>query len=254
MISIALPSIYPEACARTLCNVRDATRSRYEVILVSPFEPPRGHRHVWWIKEEPRDATGCTAAHARAAEHFAGDYVLPWADDQIFVDGWDVATLRNYGRREEAFHRSFPGKPFVLGLHHCQPRHVGTEFGIYYPYFPFLRRAYVERLGWFDPAYRKGFADSDFAMRVWSAGGRCEWQEGSQIIVHPDDGRKAGSVFAQADMELFVQRWAPLYGKGWRTRHIRDFNIDVEPESFPMLVSDNTFFVNEPSFRAKVLP
>ena len=37
-ISITLPSLHPAALDRALRNVRDATRSRHEVIVVSPFD------------------------------------------------------------------------------------------------------------------------------------------------------------------------------------------------------------------------
>jgi hypothetical protein len=253
VISLTLPSLFPAACHRALNNLRDATRSRYEVILVSPFEPPLGHPEVWWIKEEPDQATGCNAGHARAWACLTGDFVLPWVDDHLLTDGWDVAVLRQYDRREALFHRVAPGAPFALGLRHCWPRHVGTEFGIYYPYFPFTRRSNLERVGWFDPAYRKGFADSDLALRIWSAGGRCEWTETSQLVVHHDDDRKAGVVFTDADMALFLSRWASRYGKGWDTSQIRGFNMDVVPEDFPALVDSNTFHRNDPSFRQSVL-
>lgn len=252
-ISITLPSIYEPACLRALQNVRDATRCNYEIILVSPFEPPHGFRHIYWIKEEPAQASGCNAGHARALGFMAGDFIMPWVDDHLLADGWDIDLLREYEKREALFHKGAPEKPFVLGLHHCWPRHVGTEFGIYYPYFPFFRRRYVEEIGWFDSAFKKGFADSDLALRVWRAGGRCEWSAREQIVAHPDDNRKAGVVFEPADMDLFLRRWAPVYGKGWRTGNLRDFNMDVESASFPALAGEQTFFRNDPSFRDAIL-
>jgi hypothetical protein len=253
LISITLPSLYPEACARALNNIRDATRSRYEIVMVSPFEPPRGHRHIWWIREDPAQSNGCNAGHAKALDFLTGDFVIPWVDDHFLQDGWDVSALRQYERRENEFHRQSAGRPFALGIRHCWPRHVGSEFGIYYAYFPLIRRKYLDVVGWFDPAYRKGFADSDFCFRIWDAGGRCEWSEGDQIVVHHDDDRKAGVVFEQADMDLFVRRWAPKYGRGWQTGKIRDFNCDVVPDSFPHLASNNTFYLNDPSFRVEIL-
>ena len=244
-ITFSLPSIYPPALLRALNNIQDTTRCDYDIVLVSPFEPPPGHRNITWIKEEPADARGCNAGHALAYRHMQGEFLLAWVDDHLLADGWDVAALRNYEARE----RATGAKPFVLGLRHAWPFHVGTEFGIYYPYFPLVRRQYMDQVGWYDPAYKKGFADSDLALRIWQAGGRCEWSRDIAIVVHHDDDRKAGVVFDPADMQLFLHRWAPVYGAGWRTAKLRDFNMDVVPEDFAQLVTDNTFFHNKPEFR-----
>lgn len=255
-ITITLPSLYPDALRRALYNVQDATRTPHEVLVVSPVPPPVTFPSTVWVRERPGMANGCNAGHARAyAAHATGDYIMPWVDDHLLADGWDVVTLRNYERREKAFHATAPGKPFCLGLRHTWPLHVGTEFGIYYPYFPFSRRKYIEQVGWFDPAYKKGFADSDLAFRFWQAGGRCEWSDHALIVVHHDDDRKAGVVFEQADMDLFVARWAPKYGAGWKTGKIRDFNMDIEPDNIPQLVdpSGRTVYQNEPAFRDRAL-
>jgi hypothetical protein len=254
-ISISLPSIYADCLGRTLRNVRDATRSRYEVILVSPTAPPEDcAEHVTWIEEKPGTGTGCNAGHAAALEHMRGDFFMPWVDDHYLLDGWDALALANYERREAAFHGSAPGKPFALGMRHIFPHHVGTQFGIYYPYFPLIRRKYVEQVGWYDPAYLKGFADGDLALRVWSAGGRCEWSDHGLVHVHlEDDNRKDGVMFAPSDMDLFVSRWAPRYGAGWDTGNLRGFNIDVEPNQFPGLCDGSTVYRNDPAFRATLV-
>ena len=233
--------------------VRRNARGDYEIILISPFEPPVGHKNIVWVYEDPATANGCNAGHAKAREHFTGDFVIPWVDDHLISDGWDLRVIKEYEAREKLFHKQSPGKPFCMGLRHTWPFHVGTQFGIYYPYFPFQRRQYLDVVGWFDPAYQKGFADGDLAMRIWQAGGRCEWTPNAMIVVHPDDCRKAGVVFAQADMDLFVQRWAPVYGQGWNTGHIRDFNMDIVPEDHPNLVGDRTVFHTDPSYRNKAL-
>lgn len=247
-ISISLPSIYGPALERTLKNIRDATRNSYEVILVSPIQPPIDEEHVVWIEEKEGTGTGCNAGHAAAYPRMTGDFLTPWVDDHFYVDGWDALAIQNYEDREKAFGKK--GKPFVLGLRHAFPHHVGTEFGIYYPYFPFIRRSYVKNAkGWFDAAYKKGFADSDLALRVWAAGGRCEWSDHALVTVHSDDSRKVGIMFEQSDMDLFVSRWAPKYGEGWSTSTIRDFNLDIEPYYFPELSVGNTVYHNEPGFR-----
>lgn len=251
MISITLPSLYPDSCARTLRNICDATRSPYEVILVSPFPPPDDLKeNVTWIEEPAGTGTGCNAGHAAGFATARGEYLMPWVDDHFFLDGWDTIAIPTWQARSKAY----DGKPFLLGLRHIFPHHVGTEFGIYYPYFPFAARAVFEMVGWFDPAYRAGFADSDLALRVWDAGGRCEWSDRALVHVHlEDDNRKGGVVFAGEDMTIFLSRWAEKYGQGWRTDHIRDFNIDIEPGAFPDLCVGNTVHYNTPMFRDVVL-
>lgn len=256
VISITLPTIYPAALPRTLDNIENATRCPYQVIVVSPFPVTRGVRGgtLCWIRDEAM--TGCNAAHQAAARAAMGEFVTGWVDDHLYVDGWDAIALRDHERREAAFH-ALPGKsgkPFLLGLRHVWPTHVGTEFGMYYPYFPFARRSTVERVGWLTDEYRTGFADSDLAMRVWDAGGRCEWTSEGVIVVHDDDGRKNGAIFKPADLELFVRRWSPRYGRGWDTSHLRGFNNDVTPERFAEFVDDTGLSINynDPRFKAVV--
>jgi hypothetical protein len=256
-ISISLPSIYEPCLVRTLKNLRDATRDELEVILVSPINPRvEGTEHfVKWIEEPVGTGTGCNAGHAAAFEHMTGEFCMPWVDDHLLADGWDVMALANYKERERAFHATVKGKgkPFVLGLHHAWPHHVGTQFGMFYSYFPLVRRTHLKKVGWFDPAFKKGFADGDLALRVWSAGGRCEWSERALLVVTHEDDRKDGVMFDLSDLDLFVNRWAPRYGKGWDVSHIRGFNLDIEPYFFPDLTEGNTITHNAPDFRDIVL-
>ncbi len=254
-VSISFPSIYSDLVGRTLRNIRDAIRVPYEVIFVSPEPPPSDcSENVTWIEEPHGTGTGCNAGHAAAWKYMTGDFVIPWVDDHLFCDGVMALAIPNYEKREAEFHRDHKDKPFVLGLRHIWPHHVGTQFGIYYAYFPIVRREYIERVGWYDPAYRRGFADGDLALRIWAAGGRCEWSDNGLIQVDMvADNRKAGVMFDQADMDLFVERWAPKYGEGWATGHIRDFNIDIEPYHHQALVEGNSIYQNRPGYRDEVL-
>src|ERR1039458_1786544 len=154
LISITLPSLYPEALERALTNIECATRAPYQVIVVSPFEVHRAVRggELVWIKETR--STGCNAAHMAAFAQATGEFVTGWVDDHFYSDGWDVMARRDFEEREAAFHAKSPGQVFELGLRHRNPTHCGTEFGIYYPYFPFMRTSDAKRVGWLTDEYR----------------------------------------------------------------------------------------------------
>lgn len=175
-----------------------------------------------------------------------GEYVMAWVDDHLVSDGFSALAIQDY----EAMAGD---KPFLLGLRHIEPRHVGTEFGIYYPYFPFARRADMEKIGWYDPQYKKGFADGDLAFRVWNAGGSCAWSNTGLVCVTLDDDRKEGVIYDESDYTLFVKRWGPRYGKDWDTKTLRGFNMDVVPENMPKEVKGNSIFRNDPGFRERAL-
>ncbi len=130
-----------------------------------------------------------------------------------------------------------------------------------------MRSATARKLGWLTDEYWTGFADSDLAMRVWDAGGRCEWTSQGLIIPHGDDQRKNMGdthianidVVDQAhcrpdDMKLFISKWAPKYGKGWDTSHLRGFNVDITPERFPQFMDETkrTVYHNHPDFKIVV--
>lgn len=247
MISITLPSIYPDAAARALCNIRDATRGAYQVILVSPFKCPAGlEQNVTWVHE--KEAKGCAAAHARAVESAKGEYIVAFADDHQFVAGWDEIALSEQGDDPQ----------LCLGLRDVDSGHVGTNFGIFYPYFPFTRTDFCREVGWIGADYRAGFGDSDLGMRVWSVGGRCEFSTAGLIRPTLSDKRKSGEdrpkpTYTSDDLKLFVSRWAPEYGYGWVTDRIEDFNVDLRPADNAVLCYGNTIYYNDPVFMTKIV-
>jgi hypothetical protein len=269
MISITLPSIHEDACHRTLDNIRSTTRGAFQIVVVSPFEVIVDDHHVTWVRElEPR---GCAYAHHVAARHAIGDFLVAFADDHEFVDGWDEVAVEEFKRRAVAFRsrviRAEHGDlsamsvgPFALGLRGAHSGHVGTNFGIYYPYFPMMCRADVHDVGWIDPDYRAGFGDSDLAMRVWSSGGRCEWSEAGLLRPMPSDKRKEASddrrpaaAYTDADLALFIRRWASRYAPGWPIVGIDSFNIDVRSEENMHLVDGNTICENSLAFMSRVV-
>jgi hypothetical protein len=47
-------------------------------------------------------------------------------------------------------------------------------------------------------------------------------------------------------MQKFTLRWGPIFGAGWPTAKLRDFNIDVDPDRF--LRARHTIESNWPGF------
>jgi glycosyltransferase involved in cell wall biosynthesis len=220
-LTITLPSINEHALKRALENIQDTTSGGYEVVVVSSTEPPAIGNIATHIKDTI--LAGANAGHAQALGAARGDFIFPWVDDHVFAHGWDETLF------EEFFEREKEHQFLVMGARNAP--HVGTVFGIYYPYFPLMRREYALRTGWFDPAYRCGFADADLGLRVWRDGGRCEWSSKIIIQPHQDDSKKGTEPHTtDADTHLFVSRWSSTFGVTWPVERVRDFNRDIVPE------------------------
>jgi hypothetical protein len=228
-ISITLPSLHPTALMATLDNIGATTKTHeLEVLVCSPFniqrEIPCGR--VVWVKD--RESSGNIAAHAAAAKEATGELITAFVDDHEYVDGWDVKAVTDFLAREAACGGY---KIFCLGLRQLwETPQVGTVFGIYYPYFPMMRRGDLNAIGgWFDDTkYKRGFGDADLGLRVWFAGGLCEWSE-EQIITTVS----GGPANHHEDEPRFLERWVPIHGTGWDTSHLRGWNIDVPLSEFP---------------------
>lgn len=238
-LSLTLPSLFPDALKAAVTNIYATTRSvDYEIVVVSPFEA-RGP-HITWVREEqPR---GNCHAHNVAFQHSTGDIIVALSDDALVLPGWDEQALAFLHEREG-------DAPYALGLH--QSNHfTGTAFGIYYPFFPMMRRRTIEAIGGYYPSeFRAHFADPDIGMRVWSAGGRCEFSPQPLIArVQRDEGplERHKSASLDGDMRLFLSRWQPVYGAGWAGDELRDFNIDLDFVLGLLLTRDHTIHFNNP--------
>jgi hypothetical protein len=247
-LSLTLPTLFPEPAMRAIEKVRATLHDMdYEIVVVSPFEIS-GPNIVWVKEETPR---GSGAAQAIAAEHATGDVIGPMVDDMEFLPGWAKEGIETLLRCER-------GRPYAVGIGQTNLI-VGTAFGIYYPFFPLVRRSTLDRVGgYFRPEFRHHFIDSDLALRIWSAGGACGFTENNYVVRKLRGGgdatmaeRLAGSRSAsvRSDMDIFVQRWGARYGQGWPMQDVYDIIIDVDPIFRHFVATENTIYLNTPLFK-----
>ena len=245
MISVTLPSLYPEVLGTCLDNLGWTARGRIEIIVVSPFNPEATARSddgiVVWVREtEPR---GIAAAHALAAQHATGDYLFAWADDHLMMDGWDEAAVAEHeeGRKHSPI--------FSLGLRHVAPHdNVETIFGMYYGCFPLMLRRDVEKVGgWLHEGFRAGFSDADLGLRVWEGAGRCEWS--TARVVRPTQNNvrtggwepKAHEDALREDLGLLCRRHEWI-ARDWPAHDASLVNVGVNPDRTRLVTDLNTIF------------
>lgn len=248
-LSVTLPSLFPELLQHSLPALYQAAPDgvELEILVVAPFKVQGPG--IKWIQES--EARGNCFAHHTAWRYATGDYVLTLSDDFMVAPGSLQSALEQVIAGED---RHFP---FSVGLHH-QAGIAGTVFGIYYPYFPLMSRRSVEAVGgYFSTDYAAHFGDVDLALRVWSGGGRCELclEAGITGLVRQGNIPEAihRSTARIRDLETFVRRWKPVYGSGWKTTDIRDFNLDIPSALFPAILKERTIYLNHPDFRALIL-
>ena len=101
MISITLPSNRPDALERTLDNIEQTTKGEVEVIVCSPFEfGMRSLKNGCVVHVFDEDESGCNSAHMRAASYATGDFITPWVDDHLYVEGWDEVVVIDFHIQE----------------------------------------------------------------------------------------------------------------------------------------------------------
>ncbi|MCQ8102486.1 hypothetical protein NP590_00095 [Methylomonas sp. SURF-2] len=232
-ISITLPSLYPDALARTLKNIRNTTSVDYEIIVVSPFKVDE--TDVIWIEEKERN--GSAFAHAVASSRATGNFITATSDDCEYLPGWDIQAIANFSARKPK-----DGSMFCLGLHFGL---IGTVYGIYYCNFPFMRLEDALSIGYFDGRFKKDFTDTDLSFKVWSKGGRCEYSKKKLINITKADIRKGGENCLDEDLDLFAKKWGAIYGQGFKASSMRCINIDFDPDHHPEFVQDYSVYNNE---------
>lgn len=231
MISITLPSLHREQLVSVVENITWTARTHPEVIIVSPFQPYQvpGSRIVW-VRED--EAKGVSAAHAAAFAAATGEFVIPWADDHYFTDGWDEVLVGEFKKREMETGIGGLGA-FALGPRFVVPHNnVETIFGRYYPCFPLMRRQTVVDVGgWLSPEFKVGFADPDLGMRVWEAGGRCEWSTARLLRPSQNNVRYPGEGFEtkfKTDAALLVRKWFHLASDRWDLSDTSRYNVGID--------------------------
>lgn len=225
MISITLPSLSEARLERALRNIDATAFSPCEIVVISPSPPERLlHSRIVWV--EDRDLAGANAAHEFGFRAATGEHILAWVDDHELREGWDVEALAKLAELQ-----ALNDRPNAVGLRHVTGQ-IGTCFGLYYPYFPLMRRAHAEHIGgWLSGEYRIGFADIDLAFRIWAIGGSCAWTSRGLVEKLEADDRKLDNLHQGAhttsdDLALFLDRWSRTLGAGWPTENLRDFNVD----------------------------
>ena len=240
MLSIVLPTINRDLFERSLGPLRAGVGDlEHEIVVVSPFEAKGAG--IRWVEDKERP--GPPRAAQRGFEAARGEVVLVMNDDNAVTPGAIQLAYEFHGRRSAMF------EPYACGLQ-VRPASVGTVFGLYYPYYPMIRRDSAERLGgFFDPAYGAGFCDADLALRVWHAGGRCElapeaWIEPTNFEYRYTEARNRQ---VEADEITFVERWYGIFGQGW-SRSRTEFSISLFDES-EWFIDEHTICQNTPEFR-----
>lgn len=217
--SILLPTLRPQLFASALHSIQvNSAGHDYEVVVVSPFQA-QGDR-VRWVKET--QARGCVAAFAQTAHASVGDILVSMTDDRIALPGW-LDLLEAKVREGER--RSFP---FCLDLCRVNDPFFHTVFGRLYALNPVASRKSVDAVGEFwDPSFTAHWADPDFSLRVWNAGGRVEFSElsciaGSTLQAAYSESPHKSRGYEQ-DRRVFMSRWAHLAEDRFSTED-RDMN------------------------------
>jgi hypothetical protein len=221
-LSIILPSIHKHSLERMLDNIAETTVGKHEVVIVSPFYPPPYPGSTHWVHEGKR--LGSSGAQAYGVTFADGHYVVALSDDVILLNkGWDIDVLHNFHRREAL--KKERG-PLCLALR-LDAGGVNVMYGKAYPSLPFMRRADVDVVGWYDPIYFSRYGDNDLGLRIWEMGGRVEWTENAIVSVHPDNASN-GMTVVEDDRTKFLARWQHKFPDWPNDPSKYDCGIDME--------------------------
>lgn len=188
----------------------------FEIVACAPFafEAPRTR----FVADTA--ARGASWAYKLASDAARGDVLVHVTDGKRLRAGWLEAAIGLLATRDGG------GPPFVA----CLPMHdpaygdgfVGTVVGRLYPWYFATHRRTVDLLGpYFDLDLKGAFLDTDFGMRVWRSGGRCEIVPGGAWygVAEGTARVRPHGISWVDDFRKFADRWfaatglAPGYGQ-----------------------------------------
>jgi len=217
-VSILLPSL--RKC-RAISFVRNLELIEpeldYEVIVVSPF-PIFSNKVVWVPEGKPM---GNVVAGAVACKYSKGAYMVCLSDDVLPTLG-SITTLLNFIKQHsDPFAAGFSLKD-LTGAAATSKLYI---YGHLYACFLGVSRRTIEAVGGFYlDIYKAHWADPDFCLRVYQAGGTIEVCEAAELSVDPSFTDEFNAINSEKyfhhDLQTFLDRWHFLYGNGIPVKNI----------------------------------
>jgi GT2 family glycosyltransferase len=207
-ISILLPSVRPELCAKTISNFEETNNNfDYEITVVSPFEV-RANK-VRWIKEESK--LGSVLATKIAYTYSTAPYVIYFSDDVIPTKDC-LSSLYDLVKGKK--------DPFIGAFKMETPsgQQIGP-FGVYgklYACYGCLSKLTAEWIGgFFDTKFMYSWVDCDLSLRCWEFGGKVEICKNAVVIPNQIEDEiylSHRETFFQ-DFDTFTKKWHETLGK-----------------------------------------
>jgi hypothetical protein len=214
-ISILLPSLRPEALAKSIQEFADTNSNvDYEIVVVSPFEV-KGTNVVWIKEETPK---GSVLATNIAYSNSCGEYKMYFSDDVSPTKGC-LRNMINFMNTKES--------PFVGAFKMIRPNggEIGP-FGAYnrlYACYGCVNGTTISKLnGLFDSSFEYSWVDIDLSLRCWLANGKVEICKDAIVIPRQIDDElyrsHRGDSFNR-DVETFLNKWHSILGEGYIRNH-----------------------------------
>lgn len=210
MLSVLFASTRPDYAEVALWNLhRSLQGENYEIVCVAPFSIS-GQNVVSIIERESR---GCYPAYRTALNASRGDVFAFFTDDMIATPGW-AHRLSDELAAAEARHF-----PFVGGLCPVNWQYSHSIYGRYFANWPVFTRRTAEAVGEpFGDEFPHHFGDSDFALKVWQAGGYVGLLGNRTVFILMENPRRPSSAISdganlQETFAKFHAKWAPKLGR-----------------------------------------
>ena len=219
-VSILLPSLNFSALARRIQEIKFCEPELdYEIIVVSPF-PVSGPRVVWVFDKEVQ---GAVKSHSLAFQHSTGDYLVAWSDEIVPTESC-LSAIVDYTRQHL--------DPFVAGfmvadtLGNVIPP-LGVYGKLYVGYSCFTRKTVGMAGGYYDTIYKGHWADPDFCLRVYQAGGSTEVCSKAFVTFLGFEGAADAfnESFFKEDLNTFLDRWHSVFGSSIPRNKVLQYGI-----------------------------